>query len=170
MVMKVVVLGLIGLLGSCGKPAAEKAAAPMEVSPMFGNLEMKGDKGELTLTLDQAPGKPEPAFLGILVNSTPSGLGACYVIADVATGKMRLVNDSGSGAQELETKASVGNQQCELKAAGTRLERSAGKLDVHFGVTFRKDFAGKKQLFGIAMDGNGAGKGLEPGGTFVVSK
>jgi len=169
MVMKVVVVGLIGILGSCGKPAAQKAVAPMEVSPMFGNLEMKGDKGELTLTLEQAPGKPEPAFLGILVNASASGLGACYVIADVATGKMRLVNDSGSGAQELETKASVGNQQCELKAAGTRLERSAGKVQVHFGVAFRKEFAGKKQLYGIAMDGNGAGKGLEPGATFVVA-
>ncbi len=168
--MKLVVLGLLGILGSCGKPAADKAVAPMEVSPLFGNLEMKGDKGELTLTLEQAPGKPEPAFLGILVNSSASGLGGCYVIADVATGKTRLVNDSGSGAQELETKASVANQQCELKAAGTRLERSAGKLEVHFGVAFRKEFAGKKQMYGIAMDGNGAGKGLEPGATFVVAK
>lgn len=170
MKMRMVLLGLMGFVASCGKPAADKVAAPMEASPMFGKLETKAEKGELAVTLERAAGKPEPIFMGILVNTEPSGANACYLIAEVATGKARLVNDNGSGVQELETKSAVSNQQCELKAAGTRVERSGERVVVHFGVGFQAKFAGKKQLYAIAMDGNGAGKGLEPGGTFVVAK
>lgn len=162
-------MGLIAFLGSCGKPAAEKVAVPMETSPMFGKLQSKAEKGDLTLTLERAAGKPEPIFMGVLVNTEPSGANACYLIAEVATGKARLVNDNGSGVQELEGKSAVSNQQCELKAVGTRVERSAERVVVHFGVAFQGKFAGKKQMYAIAMDGNGAGKGLEPGGTFLVS-
>ena len=104
-----------------------------------------------------------------MASTEPSGANACYVIAEVATGKARLVNDNGSGVQELEGKSAVSNQQCELKAAGTRVERTAERVVVHFGVAFQGKFAGKKQMYAIAMDGNGAGKGLEPGGTFLVS-
>ena len=50
-----------------------------------------------------------------------------------------------------------------------RVERTAERVVVHFGVAFQGKFAGKKQMYAIAMDGNGAGKGLEPGGTFLVS-
>ena len=50
-------MGLIAFLGSCGKPAAEKVAVPMETSPMFGKLESKAEKGDLTLTLERAAGK-----------------------------------------------------------------------------------------------------------------
>ncbi len=170
MVNRLVAVGLMGMIWSCGKPAAEKAAAPMESSSLFGKLETTATKDEVMVTLELPAGKAEPAFLGALVNAEPSGAGACYLIAEVATGKARLVNDNGSGSQELGDKAAVSNRQCELKAAGTRLERTGGRLEVHFGVAFQKGFAGRKQLYGIAMDGNGAGRGLEPGRAFVVAK
>ena len=56
-------MGLIAFLGSCGKPAAEKVAVPMETSPMFGKLETKAEKAELVVKLVNLQGRSRPATL-----------------------------------------------------------------------------------------------------------
>jgi hypothetical protein len=156
------------LLLSCGRPAADKVAPPMEASPFFGKMQIEATPNNLTVTLRRAPGKPEPAFLGALVNASANGAGACYLLAEIATGKIRLVNDSGSGSVELAGPGPVENQQCAVEARGTTVERSEQQLRVQFNLRYQPNFKGPKQLFGIGMDANGAGPGLEPLGSFQV--
>lgn len=153
---------------SCSRPAAEQVAPPMEASPFFGKMELQATPTNLTVTLRRAPGKPEPAFLGALVNVGANGAGACYLLAEIGTGKARLVNDSGSGSVELGATGRVENQQCAVEASGTRVERGEQETRVQFALRYQPKFKGPKQLFGIAMDANGAGPGLEPLGSFQV--
>lgn len=156
---------MVGLTG-CGKPEAEGVAPPMEASPLFGNVEVEPRKGEMTLRLEWAPGKPEPAFLGILVNDGASGVKACYVLVEVAAGVTRLVNDNGAGSAAAGADGRVQNGQCAVEAG--RVERSKRAVSVRLRMAGRSGFAGPKQVFTIAMDGNGQGTGLVPAGTWSI--
>jgi hypothetical protein len=159
-------MGTLCLLLGCGKPAAEGSAAPMEASPLFGNLRLETGKGELTLRLERAPGKPEPAFVGVLVNDAASGVKACYVLVELAAGVARLVNDSGSGSEAAGPDGRVQNGQCRVEAG--RVARSKRTVAVRLRVSGQPGFVGAKQVFAIAMDGNGQGTGLLPAGTWSV--
>jgi hypothetical protein len=138
----------------------------MEASPLFGNLRLETGKGELTLRLERAPGKPEPAFVGVLVNDAASGVKACYVLVELAAGVARLVNDSGSGSEAAGPDGRVQNGQCRVEAG--RVARSKRTVAVRLRVSGQPGFVGAKQVFAIAMDGNGQGTGLLPAGTWSV--
>lgn len=154
------------LLTGCGKPEADGPAAPMGPSPLFGRVRVEPGRGELTLRLDRAPGKPEPAFLGVLVNDGPSGTTACYVLVEVAAGVARLVNDSGAGSLAAGSDGRVQNGQCAVEAGP--VERTKTAIAVRLRMAGRQGFLGPKQVFTIAMDGNGQGTGLAPAGTWSM--
>jgi len=156
---------LLGLAG-CGPPGPEGLAPPMEASPLFGTIRIEPQRGELTLRLDRAPGKPELVFLGVLVNDGASGTKACYVLVEVAAGVARLVNDSGAGSVAAGADGRVENGQCVVEAG--RVERTKTAVAVRLRMAGRPGFAGPKQVFTIAMDGNGQGTGLAPAGTWSI--
>ncbi len=158
--------GLVLLAAGCGRPAANGVAAPMGPSPLFGTVTVDRAPGGLTLRLDRAPGKPDPALLGVLINSGPSGERACYVLVEVAAGLVRLVNDSGSGSAAAGADGRVSNGQCEVTAGP--LERSRQRVAVELRVAARPGFAGEKQLYTIAQGGNGESDGLAPVGAWRV--
>jgi hypothetical protein len=149
-------------LAGCGKPAAERVAAPMAPSPLFGNVRVESRPGQLRLRLDRAPGKPEPAFLGVLVNDGPSGAKACYVLVEVAAGVVRLVNDTGAGSAAAGPDGRVENGQCVVEAG--RVERTKQAVAVRLGLRGKPGFGGPKPMYTIAMDGNGQGTGLVAAG------
>ncbi len=138
----------------------------MEASPLFGTVRVEPGLGEVTLRLDRAPGKPEPAFLGVLVNDGASGANACYVLVEVAAGVARLVNDSGAGSEAAGADGRVENGQCTVQAG--RVERTKSAVAVRLRMTGRRGFTGTKQVFTIAMDGNGQGTGLAPAGAWSI--
>lgn len=158
--------GLVLFLAGCGRPAAEGVPAPMEPSPLFGTVAVERTPGGLMLRLDRAPGKPEPALLGVLINSGPSGEKACYVLVEVAAGVVRLVQDSGSGSTAAGADGLVANGQCEVRAGP--FERSRRRVAVGLRVVARPGFTGEKQLYTIAQGASGESAGLAPAGTWSV--
>lgn len=157
-------IGAVAFVAGCGNPEAEGVAPPMEASPLFGTVRVEPMKGELVLRLDRAPGKPEPAFLGVLVNDGASGVKACYVLVEVAAGVARLVNDNGAGSAAAGGDGRVANGQCEVKAGPVL--RSKQRVAVRLGLKGKPGFGGAKQIYTIAMDGNGQGTELAPAGTW----
>lgn len=133
---------------------------------MFGAIRVEPGQGALTIRLDRAPGKPEPAFLGVLVNDGATGVTACYVLVDVAAGVARLVNDNGEGSVAAGADGKVANTQCEV-AAGP-VEKSKQSVSVRLGMKGRPGFTGTKQVYAIALDGNGQSAGLAPAGTWSI--
>ena len=145
----------------------------MQKLPLFGGLTVTPDEGSgkaqvFTVRLDQAPNRPEPVFLGLLINGRDTGAEACYLFAHVPTRRPRLVHDSGSGAREATGKEVVANRQCELHADGPAITRQGQTIEARFRVVFRPAFAGPKKLFVVAEDAAGTSTGIQMAGNFVV--
>lgn len=161
------------LVGCCRPDSPFPPPPPMQKLPLFGGLTVTPDEGGgkaqlFTVRLDQAPNRPEPVFLGLLINDRDSGAEACYLFAHVPTGRPRLVHDSGSGAREATGKEVVPNRQCELHADGSAITRQGPVIEARFRVVFRPGFAGPKKLFVAAEDSSGTSTGIQMAGNFVV--
>jgi hypothetical protein len=145
----------------------------MQKLPLFGGLTVTPDAGSgksqvFTVRLDQAANRPEPTFLGLLINDRDTGAEGCYLFAHLASGRPRLVNDSGSGAKEVAAQETVSNQQCELHPDGPSVTRQGQVVEARFPVVFKPAFAGAKRLFVVAEDGSGTSTGIQMAGNFVV--
>lgn len=145
----------------------------MQKLPLFGGLTVTPDEGSgktqlFTVRLDQAANRPEPTFLGLLINDRDTGAEGCYLFANLTTGRPRLVNDSGSGAKEVAAQEVVANQQCELHPNGPSIVRSGQTVEARFPVVFKSGFGGPKRLFVVAEDGSGASTGIQMAGNYVV--
>ena len=146
---------------------------PMQRLPLFGTLTVTPDQSaghtkRFSVRLDRAPGKPEPTYVGLLINARDTGADACYLFANLETGRPRLVNDSGSGAQELTGSGQLANHQCLLKAAGSVVERHDSIIEAHFDLEFKPSFVGPKKLYVIAENLSGKSTGIQLAGDFLV--
>jgi len=145
----------------------------MQRLPLFGTLTVTPDQAaghtqRFSVRLDKAPGKPEPTYVGLLINARDTGADACYLFANVETGHPRLVNDNGSGAQEINGPGQVANHQCQLKAAGSVIERYDSTIKAHFDLEFKSSFVGPKKLYVIAENLSGKSTGIQLAGDFLV--
>lgn len=171
--LRVLFLSIACLAGCCRPDAAFPPPPPMQKLPLFGGLTVTPDEGSgktqvFTVQLEQSTNRPEPSFLGLLINDRDTGAEACYLFASLTTGRPRLVNDSGSGAKEVEAQEVVANQQCELHPDGPSLTRRGQTVEARFPVVFKTGFAGPKKLFVVAEDGSGTSTGIQMAGNFVV--
>lgn len=145
----------------------------MQSLPLFGALTVTPDEGSgknqvFVVRLEQAANRPEPTFLGLLINDRDTGAEACYLFAHVKTGRPRLVNDSGSGAKEVAAEEVVANQQCELHPEGPAIARQGQAVEARFPVVFKPGFAGPKKLFVVAEGDSGVSTGIQMAGNYVV--
>ena len=145
----------------------------MQSLPLFGALAVTPDEGSgknqvFIVRLDPAPNRPEPTFLGLLINDRDTGAEACYLFAHLATGRPRLVNDSGSGSKEVAAQEVVANQQCELHPDGPAVTRTGQSVEARFSVVFKPGFGGPKRLFVVAEGAGGVSTGIQMAGNYVV--
>ncbi len=173
MYFRLLFVSIAWLAGCCRPDAAFPPPPPMQKLPLFGGLTVTPDEGSgktqiFTVRLDQAANRPEPTFLGLLINDRDTGAEGCYLFAHLATGRPRLVNDSGSGAKEVAAQEVVANQQCELHSDGPTVARKGQTVEARFPVVFRSGFGGSKKLFVVAEDGSGTSTGIQMAGNYVV--
>lgn len=104
----------------------------------------------------------------LLINSSLSGAGACFVQAD-PTG-IYLVNDAGASLLgPVTTGSTIANSQCTLNGTGTSLTNTGVTSTLAVSVTFKTAFAGAKNVYMYADDAFGNNTGFQSPGTFSVS-
>ena len=87
-------------------------------------------------------------------------------MVEVAAGVARLVNDNGAGSTAAGADGRVANGQCAVTAG--RVERSKQAVAVQLRLQGKPGFRGAKQVYTIAMDGNGQGAGLAAAGVAIL--
>jgi len=171
--MRLWFIPFLALFIGCRPESSFPPPPPMQLLPLFGTITVTPDQSaghaqRFSVRLDRAPGKPEPTYLGLLINARDNGADACYLFANLETGRPRLVNDSGSGAQELTGPGRIANQQCQLQAAASVIERRDTTIEAHFNLEFKSSFAGPKKLYVIAENLSGKSTGIQLAGDFLV--
>ena len=164
---------IVALCTGCRPESSFPPPPPMQRLPLFGTLSVtpdqaKGHTQRFSVRLEKAPGKPDPTYVGLLINARDTGAEACYVFANIETGRPRLVNDSGSGAQELAGPGQLANGQCQLQASGPIIERHDTTIEAHFTLEFKPSFVGPKKLYVIAENLTGKSTGIQLAGDFLV--
>lgn len=167
-------LPLFLILTACHPEGSFPPAPPAQRLPLFGVLSVTPESGAgnvetFDVLLQQAAGKADPAFLGLLISPRDTGAGSCYLYASLASGLPRLVKDNGSGADELSVPGKVANRQCELSAGRPVISREgSSRIHARFQIKFNPSFAGPKKLYVIAEDAIGKSTGIQLAGAYQV--
>jgi hypothetical protein len=115
-----------------------------------------------TLTVADGSGFGNISYAYLLVNSSLSAVGGCFVEVNRAANTFRLQNDTGTGwlgPTSIGTGTALVNSQCTVSAAGASTSSSGNNLTVNIPVTFTAGFAGLKSVFGYAQDNSLNGSG-----------
>ena len=106
-----------------------------------------------------------------LVNSTLSGLNACYLAYERATNGLYLLNDASSAwltPLTPGTSATVSNSQCTLLAADSSISGAGNAVTVQFSVRYRSGFTGAKSLYVVAFDYSNVNTGWQTMGATTI--
>jgi streptogramin lyase len=132
--------------------------AVVAVLPASGS----GAAQTFSLTVADGAGTANINLAYLLMNSSFSGVNACYVEFNRAANTFRLQNDAGTGwlgPITLGSGSSLVNSQCTVSAAAASFSTSGTDLTVNIPVTFTAGFAGLKSVFGFAYDNAFTGSG-----------
>jgi hypothetical protein len=144
--------------------AFSTAAAPavVSVSPPSGS----GASQSFVLRISDAAGGGYVASVNLLLNSSRSGLRACFISYDRSENRLSLNGDPGaawsSGAPGAA--ATLSNRQCELNLASSAASISGVYLDLTLQLSFKPAFAGLRTIYAFAANGGGLTTGwVQPG-------
>jgi hypothetical protein len=108
-----------------------------------------------SLTVADSAGASNIGYAYLLINSSLSAAGGCYVEYNRAATTLRLQNDAGSGwlgPITQGTAASLANSQCTITGSGASGIAIGNNLTVTIPVSFTGAFVGNKTAFGYAYD------------------
>jgi hypothetical protein len=141
--------------------------AVVSISPASGS----GTLQSFAVTVSSSGGPTAINLVYLLINSSLSTAGACYIEFNHAANTFRLSNDAGSawlGPITLGTVTSLANGQCTISATGASISTSATNLTVNFPVSFAYAFRGAKSTFGLAEDNSAQFSPWKTTGTWAV--
>lgn len=151
---------------------ARSAGSRFAVPPQPGDIAPSSGGGAFASfgAFYNAPGDASSLHSAhLLINSTLSGAGACWVWYDGSTQRLGLVNDSGSSISFIDS-GTVANSQCTLDRDASGISLNAGTLFLSLSLTFKAGFSGAKALYMNVGDSSGEsgwqvrGSWLVPGG------
>lgn len=144
------------------------------VAPVVGTLALtsgSGGAGRFTVTYTDTNGALDIVRPRILINSSQTAAGGCFVEIDRNSGLLWLADDQGIGwsSARLGTTESAQNSQCAASASGTAWSAGGLSLSVVFDVTFRPSFNGAKNVYANATDTGGLTSTAPLIGTYTVT-
>ena len=98
----------------------------------------------------------------VLINSSLSGLGACYAMYLPGNNTLSLANDALTGwlgPITLGTSGSVQNSQCMIDASHSSALGSGSILTLNLAITLKAGVTGQQIIYGWAMDNIGIASG-----------
>jgi hypothetical protein len=154
----------------------EKEVAPPPPKPGWSDVQFTPNTGEgseavfrvsLRLPSPQRGGS-KVVLVGVLINNRLDGGNACYVYRDLVNNDDRLVADDVSGSTLRGAAPSVANNQCEVLRDGSSATLDASELHWSLHVRFRPAFRGRKEIYLIQQDANGAYSDFKTMGQWTV--
>jgi hypothetical protein len=104
----------------------------------------------------------------LLINSSLSGAGACFIQVD--TTGIYLSNDANSALSgPLSVSGALSNSQCTVNSSGSGTSNSGNSSTLTLSITFKAAFAGAKNIYMSADDTHGGSSGWQLRGTFTVA-
>jgi len=108
--------------------------------------------------------------VSVLINSSLSGVGGCYVYYDKASNGFYLYNDAATAPLgPLVAGSNLHNNQCTLNGTGATAGGSGNTLTMTLNLTFSASFSGSQIVYMKADDRGGLSSGWQNRGTWVGS-
>jgi len=151
-------------LGSWTTGAALHAVS---VSPSTGN----GASQTFTFVYTDANGAMDLASAQALINTSITGVSACYVWVTPGNGAVWLANDDGSwgSSMTLGTGGTLQNSQCSVTMASSGGVLSGTTYTLHLLITFQSAFNGAKNVYGLVTNMAGLNSGWQALGTWTAT-
>jgi len=156
-----------------GSPVSWTVSAPLppptavSVSPGSGS----GASQTFAATYSDSGGASAISAAYIVIASSLTSVGSCWIQFNAGNNTYQLVNDAGTAwsAPVSIGSGSAGNSQCTLSGAGAGATPSGNNLTVNFPVTFAAGYAGSQNIYLDVIDGGGPSSGWQQLGTFTIT-
>ena len=138
----------------------------ISVSPDYGSAISQ----TFTLVYAAPNGFSDLTEVRALFGTSTDAVDACYVWYDPMRDALRLGDDDAANWKEVSLRGSgsAENSQCRISAAGSSVSGAGTRLTVRLRVTFKRAFAGRKNVYLYAEERQGLKTGLVRMGRWVV--
>ena len=129
---------------------------PVSVSPSSGS----GASQTFAFAFSDPRGYTAISTTSMIIGSSLSGSGSCYLYYARATNALYLANDAGTAwlaPVVLGSSGTVQNTQCSASAAGSSSAGSGNNLTLNLALTFKAVYAGSKNVYMEVYDGQDSG-------------
>jgi hypothetical protein len=130
--------------------------APVSVTPNSGS----GASQTFSFLYTDARGYAAMAPVSVVINSALSGNAGCYILYYQSSNTLYLANDNATawlGPVTLGQATTVQNSQCTVNAGASSRSGSGNNLTLTLAFTFPHAFAGTKNIYMEAYDGQDSG-------------
>ncbi len=126
------------------------APEPVSVAPASSY----GQQQSFEVLVRDADGSADVRSVLVLIHSSFSSSGACYISAEPGPNLLSLASDSGLewAAATAGGTSIPANSQCQLRASGSGFALSGAELRLTLDLAFDPSFAGTRQVFVLATD------------------
>jgi hypothetical protein len=107
----------------------------------------------------------------LLIHSSLTAAGSCYLYYHRESNTVWLQNDSGSGwigPALLGSGTALQNGQCTVSVASSSASGSGSNLTLNLALAFTSAFSGSKNIYAFAYDNEGLTSNWQQGGTWIV--
>ncbi len=130
-----------------------------------------GSSQAFTFTYTDPNGYQDISGSQIIINSTTSGAGACYILFGRGSNGIALADDAGNPGPltTLGAPTVLQNSECSVLASISSQSFSGNTVSLAVYVVFKPAFAGAKTVFTAFSTNGGVSSGLQPVGTFTAT-
>ena len=145
---------------------AEGPPAAVSVTPDSGT----GLSQSFAFAFSDPAGAAAIVSTQIVIHSSLSTYGACYLLYQRSSNSLYMTNDAGSAWQDPVTPGQEGtlqNSQCSVNAATSSISANGTTLTLHLALSFSSAFAGTRNVYMEVYDG-AADSGWQQRGAWTV--
>ncbi|MCL4841550.1 MAG: SBBP repeat-containing protein [Bryobacteraceae bacterium] len=176
-----------GISSSLDFPVAQPLASPSQPAPRFfiSLIDMafhapvpvsvtpaaaQGQEQIFDFIIRDADGSEDVRSVLVLIHSSFTSSGACYISAEPGPNLLSLASDSGLqwSAATAGSATILSNSQCRLRAAGSALSLVEGELRLRLDLAFEPSFAGVRQIQVLGADARQLSSGWITLGNYTV--
>jgi large repetitive protein len=159
-------LALTALVVCCGCERAGRPPSAVSITPESGS----GIRQSFTLVYAAPNGFSDLTAVRVLFGTSTDAVDSCYIWYDPIHDALELADDDAAKWTDFRRRGagSAENSQCRIDAAGSSVSGEGAKLTLTLTVTFKRAFAGRKNVYLSAEERQGLEAGLVRRGRWLV--
>ena len=135
---------------------ATPVMGPVSVTPAAGS----GDSQAFSFAFYDPNGASSISSASMIVGTTASGIGSCYLYYLRSANSLYLANDAGNAWLSpvvLGQSGTLQNSQCAVDMAASSSSVSGNNLTLNLSLTFKSVYSGSKKIYMLLYDGQNSG-------------